>query len=198
MRQRIIGLTGGIATGKSTVASYLEELRIPVLDADYLARLAVLPESPTLKKIVGHFGSEILTETGELNRRELGKVVFASPSQKAWLEAQIHPYVREQLLLGLQSYADRSIVCLMIPLLFEARMTDLVTEIWVVTCPPDIQKQRILRRDHLSLTEVEDRLKSQWPLEAKCQQADVILDNSGSLADLKSQVMSLVQRGEDS
>lgn len=190
MSRRIIGLTGGIATGKSTVASYLQELGIPVIDADHLARLAVVPGSPILTRIVDHFGSQILTETGELNRRELGKVVFASPTQKAWLEAQIHPYVREQLLVGLQSDPE-SVICLMIPLLFEAEMTDLVTEIWVVTCSPDLQKQRILNRDHLSLAEVDARLMSQWPMQAKCQYADVILDNSGSLADLNSQVKSL-------
>lgn len=189
--QRIIGLTGGIGTGKSTVAQLLQGQGLPVIDADQLAREAIAPGSVLLQTIIQHFGPEILDNTGHLDRRRLGQKVFADPQERSWLEHLIHPYVRQQMVQQItQTHAGTAAQaqCLMIPLLFEANMTDLVTEIWVVRCSEEQQIQRLQQRDSLSEAEIRDRIASQWPLEEKIRRADVVLDNSGSLAILRDQV----------
>ncbi|MBF2098101.1 MAG: dephospho-CoA kinase [Gloeomargaritaceae cyanobacterium C42_A2020_066] len=183
MTQRRIGLTGGIATGKSTVARYLEVAHhLPVMDADIYAREAVQPGSPILEAIGKHFGPAVLNADGTLNRRALGEVVFHDAAARQWLEHQIHPYVRQ----GFQRDCDPSapIAVLVVPLLFEAGFTDQVSEIWVVTCAEVIQRQRLQQRDQLSEAAVSARLASQWPLAQKVAQADVVLTNEGDLADL--------------
>ncbi len=196
MPQRIIGLTGGIATGKSTVAAILAEQGIPVSDADQLARQAVAPGSPILERIQAHFGSEILQPDGQLDRAELGRRIFHDPTERTWLESQIHPYVKDQHHAFLHHHHDQALVCLMIPLLFEAHMTDWVTEIWVVSCPESLQIQRLQQRNGLPLSEIEARIRSQWPLSHKIERADVVIDNSGTLADLRTivlQALDLIQ-----
>lgn len=186
---RIIGLTGGIGTGKSTAAQALAQLEIPVLDADRLAREAVAPGSAILHRVIDHFGTEILDDTGHLDRRQLGRRIFSDPVEKRWLEDQIHPDVRQRMIQWIPQAAQSSaVICLMIPLLFEAQMTDLVTEIWVVTCSADQQLQRLHQRDGLTPTEIHSRIASQWPLSTKIPQADVVLDNSGSLESLQAQI----------
>jgi dephospho-CoA kinase len=191
--QRIIGLTGGIGTGKSTVAECLRELGIPVADADQLARAAVAPGSAILQQIRDRFGSEILDATGQLDRRRLGERVFANPADRLWLEAQIHPFVKDQLVAALQEWVDLPVVCLMIPLLFEAEMTNLVTEIWVVTCPPDLQEQRLQQRDLLTVQAIHQRMASQWPLQQKTERANVVIDNAGSLHQLRDQILAALK-----
>ncbi len=186
--QRILGLTGGIGTGKSTVGRILAAEGIRVIDADQLAREAVAPGSMILERIVQRFGSSFVDAAGQLNRRQLGARIFTHGDDRHWLENQIHPYVRQQLVE--QCLSHSSVVCLMIPLLFEAAMTDLVTEIWVVQCPYDLQVQRLHDRDQLERADIEARIKSQWPLSRKCKLADVVIDNSGSLEQLRVQVLA--------
>ncbi|MDR9404355.1 MAG: dephospho-CoA kinase, partial [Halothece sp. Uz-M2-17] len=139
MRRRVIGLTGGIGTGKSTVSDYCTEVyQVPVLDADYYARDAVCEGSPILSLIRQRYGGEILHQDGSLNRSRLGTIIFNDPSEKQWLEQQIHPYVRQRIETEL-SQITASIVLVVVPLLFEAKMTDLVSEVWVVACSPQQQ-----------------------------------------------------------
>lgn len=198
----IIGLTGGIGTGKSTAARILMELGIQVIDADQLAREAVTEGSPILQRVIDHFGSEILDETGTLDRRYLGRKVFADPAERQWLEQQIHPYVQDQMTQWIHQIsigsADESVICLMIPLLFEAQMTDWATEIWVVKCSEQQQLQRLRQRDHLSNAEIKARIASQWPLSEKIQRADVVLDNSGSLEQLRKQIWQALSSEQSS
>ncbi|RFP56499.1 MAG: dephospho-CoA kinase [Limnothrix sp. CACIAM 69d] len=187
---RIIGLTGGIATGKTTVSDYLAaSYGLPVLDADQLARSAVEPGSPLLPAIAQRFGAEVIGADGLLDRPRLGEIVFQKPAERQWLEAQIHPIVRAQLLAGIAAHQGRSnSIVLAIPLLFEAQMTDLVTEIWVVSCEPTQQLHRLMARNHLTVDQAQARINSQWPLAQKMARADVVLHNQGTLLELFQQV----------
>ncbi len=194
---RAIGLTGGIATGKTAISNYLADAyEFPILDADIYAREAVHPDSPILKPIVERYGALILLPDGNLNRGELGNIIFCNPSERQWLEQQIHPYVRRRFVeatqtciaaLNLGSQNTLTLV-LVVPLLFEAQMTDLCTEIWVVYCSPEVQLQRLMQRDGLSYDRASARINAQMPLAQKCQKADLVLDNSSTLDSLFLQV----------
>ncbi|RUT02333.1 dephospho-CoA kinase [Chroococcidiopsis cubana SAG 39.79] len=187
-QKRIIGLTGGISTGKSTVSQYLaHEYHLPVLDADIYAREAVQLGSPILNAIAQRYGKNILQADGTLDRQQLARIIFNNSTEKQWLERQIHPYVRDRFEQEINKLSV-PIVVLVIPLLFEAEMTDLVTEIWVVACSPQQQIDRLIQRDNLTVEQAQARINSQMPLSEKCDRADVVLDNSSTLEDLKQQV----------
>ena len=193
--QRIIGITGGVGMGKTTVSNYLTtQYQIPVLDADLYARDAVEPGSQVLEKIVERYGSSILIAE-QLDRQRLGEIVFNSSAERLWLEQQIHPYVRDRMQRDLSALPGKTypIVVLVIPLLFEARMTDLVNEIWVVRSATDQQQQRLQDRDRLNFEQIQARINSQMAIERKVQQADVVLDNSRNLEDLYQQVDRALQ-----
>ncbi len=188
---RIIGLTGGVGMGKTTVSDYLQNAYgLPVLDADLYAREAVEPGSQVLAKIMERYGTSMLLPTGHLDRTRLGEIVFGSAPERLWLEQQIHPYVRDQLEAGLRQLAaqGQTTAVLVIPLLFEARMTDLVTEIWVVHSADGQQVERLQRRDQLSLQQIRARINSQMPIAKKIEQADVVLENSSTPEALFRQV----------
>ncbi|NJK41604.1 MAG: dephospho-CoA kinase [Acaryochloridaceae cyanobacterium SU_2_1] len=185
MSQRQIGLTGGIATGKTRVTRYLaEQYGLPILDADLFAREAVAIGSPILAAISARYGSQILAPEGELDRRQLGRIIFDDPRERRWLERQIHPYVRDRIRIGQGDLTASPIIVMVVPLLFEAQMTDLVTEIWVVTCSLAQQVERLRRRDQLSDQEARARVDSQMPLKEKVRRAHIVIENGGSLADL--------------
>lgn len=187
---RIIGITGGVGMGKTTVADYLQTTyQVPVLDADFYAREAVEPGSQILTKIEERYGTRVLLPAGTLNRARLGEIVFSSISERQWLEQQIHPYVRRRIesqLLELAAQGYKTLV-LVIPLLFEAGMTDLVTEIWVVRSANAQQIQRLQQRQ-LTLEQAHARINSQMPIAEKVERADVVLDNSATLEALFQQV----------
>lgn len=184
---RIIGLTGGIATGKSTVSNYLATAyNLPVLDADIYARVAVEIGSPVLEAIA-HRYCDILLPDGALNRQKLGQIIFNNPQERQWLEQQIHPNVRERFVIAIKELSAQTVV-LVVPLLFEAEMTDLVTEIWVVYCPYQQQLKRLMQRNQLTLEQAQARINSQMPIQEKCDRADVILDNSSTPEALLEQV----------
>ena len=194
--KRIIGLTGGIGTGKTTISNYLaQRYQLPVLDADIYAREAVQPGSPILNEIFERYGVAVKLPDATLNRKRLGEIIFNHPDEKQWLEQQIHPYVRDRIQSELDTVIAPTVV-LVIPLLFEAKMTDLVTEIWVVSCSPEQQLQRIMERDRkafpqenrLSVEQAHARINNQLPLEEKMARADVVLNNSSTLEALLKQV----------
>lgn len=189
MKQRKIGLTGGISTGKTTVSNYLANTyHLPILDADIYAREAVQIASPILDKIAQRYGTEILLPDGTLNRQKLGEIIFSHNEERIWLEQQIHPYVRERFAEAMNQLPSNSTVVLVIPLLFEAKLTNLVTEIWVVFVEEQQQLERLMQRNNLTLEQAKARINSQMPLAEKCQKADIILDNSGSLEYLYQQI----------
>ena len=188
MSRRIIGLTGGIASGKSTVSHYLENIyKIPVLDADMYAREAVEKGSAILARILARYGRKVKTEDNSLDRQQLGEIIFNNPEEKIWLESQIHPYVRECFNRHLEQL-EAAIVVFSIPLLFEAKLTHLVTEIWVVSCSFEQQIQRLTTRNNLSREQAITRINNQIPLAEKIALADIILDNSGDLEALYPQI----------
>jgi dephospho-CoA kinase len=193
---RTIGLTGGIATGKTTVSDYLSR-RVQVVDADVLAREAVLPGSEGLQALARRYGPELLCSNSTLNREKLAQIIFQDADEKRWVESMIHPYVRQHLELR-QSQETASTLVMVIPLLFEAEMTDLISEIWVVSCTPEQQLARLIRRNGLTQKEAQARIDSQMPLAQKCSQADVVLKNQGSLQDLYCQVDQALETGPSS
>jgi dephospho-CoA kinase len=184
VRQRLIGLTGGIGMGKTTVADYLANTHhLPILDADLYARDAVQPASPILTELVDRYGSGILLPDGTLNRHRLGTIIFQSSAERLWVEQKMHPYVRDRFIQALHTTPlndphQTPTVVLVIPLLFEARMTELVTETWVVYCSFEQQLARIVQRDHLSPEEAQMRINSQMAIQRKIDRADVVLQNS--------------------
>jgi len=179
--KRIIGLTGGIATGKTTVTNYLASTyNLPILDADIYAREAVSLGSPILGAIAQRYGEEILLPDGSLNRQKLGEIIFNRQDERNWIDNLIHPDVRDRFLKAIAQSSSETLV-LVVPLLFEAGMTDLVTEIWVVHCSQERQLQRLIQRNHLNRQQAEARINSQLSIEEKVAHADVVLDNSSTL-----------------
>jgi len=186
---RLIGITGGIGTGKSTVTNYLHSrYNLPIWDADIYARSAVAIGSPILQAISQRYGADILQPDGTLDRPRLGEIIFSDATERQWLATQIHPYVRTCFEAEINNLAPNTIVALAIPLLFEAQMTDLVTEIWVVSCDFATQLNRIVTRDLLTKAEAIIRIESQMPLTDKIALADVNLDNSTTLTNLERQI----------
>ncbi|MBE9043618.1 dephospho-CoA kinase [Pleurocapsales cyanobacterium LEGE 10410] len=185
---RLIGLTGGIATGKTTVSNYLaEKYRLPILDADIYAREAVAKDSPILQDIFARYRNRVKLPDKSLNRTALGDIIFNNPTEKLWLESKIHPYVRDRFERELQHTKSNTIV-LSIPLLFEANLTDMVTEIWVVSCDRSLQIARLQQRNDLTTKQAQSRIDSQFPLSQKIALADVVLNNDTDLSSLFAQI----------
>ena len=182
--QRRIGLTGGIATGKSTVGRWLEQQGLPVLDADVFAREALSPGSASSKAVLERYGARVQAQGGEgqeavIDRGALGGIVFHDPAEKAWLEDLIHPVVRARFDQELSALSQEPTVVLMIPLLFEAGLEELCSEIWLVDCREAQQLERLMQRDGLSEAEAQARINAQWPMEEKRRMSDYLINNTG-------------------
>ena len=185
--QRRIGLTGGIASGKSSVGRLLEARGWPVLDADQYAHDALAPNTPASEAVVERFGAAVGCAS-DLDRKALGRIVFSDSDERRWLEALIHPVVRERFDQELDALRSEPVVVLMIPLLFEVGLESLCSEVWVVDCDKEQQLERLRRRDGLSPGDAEVRLDAQWPLSRKRALADRVIDNRGSSEDLLDQL----------
>jgi dephospho-CoA kinase len=187
----VIGLTGGIAMGKSLVAAHLADHHgWLVLDADVHAREAVELGSPVLQRLADRYPG-ILQADGRLDRSQLGEIIFANPAERQWVEQQIHPFVRDRMTQRRdrhQAQYPAIPVVWVVPLLFEADLTGAVDRIWVVRCDRAQQLQRLMSRNGLSEAQAAARIASQWPIEQKCQQADCVFDNSTTPAALLEQV----------
>jgi dephospho-CoA kinase len=195
MNKNLIGLTGGIATGKSTVANYLATgYNLPILDADIYARNAVSFGSPILSKIVGKYGKDIIFNDGSLNRGKLGEVIFNVPEERHWVESLIHPYVRSCFDKAIQESSANTLI-LVIPLLFEANLEGLVNQIWVVSCSEQQQLERLMARNNLTAEQAAARINSQLPIAEKIARADVNLDNSSNLESLLQQIDRVIKKG---
>lgn len=179
---RVIGLTGGIASGKSSIARFFEERGVPVIDADQLARVAVLPGSPAIERIAVAFGDSVLAADGSLDRKRLGALIFASADKRQQLEKILHPEIRHlaEERIAQADVAGHRLLVYMAPLLVEAGATDRVDEIWVVTVRPEIQLERLMRRDGISCGEALNMIASQMPLAEKELYGKVVIDNSGT------------------
>lgn len=186
----ILGVTGGIATGKSTVSRYLGQLGYPVIDSDQIARLVVEPGSPGLEKLVAHFGPEIRLADGTLNRKALGNLVFEDAEKRQELDQLLDEDIRSEHHRQVADAVktETPLVVLDIPLLFEAHYEELVDVAMVVAVPPEEQLRRLCQRNQLTEAEGRARLASQLPIAEKEKLADVVIDNSGSLAATYQQV----------
>ncbi|MCX5932189.1 MAG: dephospho-CoA kinase [Cyanobacteria bacterium] len=187
--QRRIGLTGGIATGKSSVGRlFAERHGLPVLDADRYAREALAAGSAGEQAVLERYGIRVRHAAGGLDRAALGRIVFAEVTERAWLEALIHPLVRARFDADLARLVSAPVVVLMIPLLFEAGLEGLCSEVWLVDCDAQQQRERLRRRDGFEAAEAEARLAAQWPMAEKRARSDVLIDNRGSEEALADQV----------
>jgi len=192
----IIGLTGGIATGKSTVSSMFEEQGIPVLCADRMAHALMKKGTSVSKKIMDEFGAVILDKDGEIDRALLGPLVFADEEKRNKLNAIVHPEVRRILLERLKQFLEQKIplVVLDIPLLFESNLGHLCQSTLLVYAPREIQIERIRARDHLPDDEIERRLAAQIDIEDKKSKADFIIYNDRDLGETKEQFLDLLSK----
>ena len=192
-RQRRIGLTGGIASGKSSVGHFLEQQGIAVLDADLYAHEALAPGTPATGAVLERYGEKVQSELSEgLDRAALGSIVFNDPQERTWLESQLHPLVRQRFDQELQTHGGERVVALMIPLLFEAGLESLCSEVWLVHCSPTQQRQRLMTRNRLSPEEAEQRIRAQWPMDRKTELADCVIKNGGVPRSWRSQVRELL------
>ena len=191
--QRRIGLTGGIASGKSSVGRLLEARGWPVLDADRYARDALAANSSGARAVVARYGTVVGTASA-LNRAELGRIVFNDLTERRWLEQLVHPLVRQRFEQDLARLSSEPVVVLMIPLLYEAGLDSLCHEVWLVDCDLQQQLARLQQRDGLNAAEAKARIDAQWPLSRKRELADVVIDNRGSADALIDQLNRCVQR----
>ena len=191
--QRRIGLTGGIASGKSSVGHWLERQGLPVLDADQFAREALEPGRDATNTVLQRYGSTVQAEGGvAIDRAALGRIVFQDPAERHWLEQLIHPIVRDRFNQALTLHAKTPAVVLMIPLLFEAGLESLCSEIWLVDCNESQQLERLITRDGLSAEAAQARIDAQWPLSRKRGLADHVIANQGQPGAWRAQAVGLL------
>lgn len=192
----VIGLTGGIASGKSLVADVLREQGLPVIDADVISREVVEPGEPALEQIIEHFGPEILQFDGTLDRKKLGSVIFNDTEKRQVLNQIIHPAVRQRMMTKRDDLVreGNEHVVLDIPLLLENNLNFLVDRVIVVYVNEATQKQRLVERDGRGEEDAAARIKSQMPLGEKRDLADAVIDNSGTEKETKTQVNELLHQ----
>ena len=194
---KIIGITGGISSGKSTVTNFLRQRGFQVVDADALVHQLQAPGGRLYNILVEHFGNQVLLKNGQLNRPLLASLIFSNPEEQEWSkETQGQVILEELAALKNQLAQTEAIFFMDIPLLFEQGYESWFDEVWLIYLDRETQIERLMNRDKLSLEAGESRLSSQWSLDKKKKLATHIIDNSGSLDQLLSQIISLLERGE--
>lgn len=186
----IVGITGGIGSGKNAVTDRLQSFGVTVVDADIVAREVVAKGEPALEKISEHFGSDIITENGELDRTALRKIIFTDNKAKSWLEQLLHPIIRESIKQQLHD-ATSSYAVLSSPLLLETDQHELVDTIIVVDATEELQLARTVIRDNSSEEQIKAIITAQMPRQDRLQKADIIINNNADLKSLETQVNQL-------
>ncbi|WP_416306109.1 dephospho-CoA kinase [Neptunicella sp. SCSIO 80796] len=192
MSHFIIGLTGGIGSGKTTVANLFARQGIEIIDADVLAREVVMPGSDGLKAIYVHFGDKILLDDGSLDRKQLRNLVFSHPEEKQWLDTLLHPQIR-QLMISRSAQALSPYAILVVPLLLENNLTNLINRVLVVDAQESLQQQRTAARDNVSIEQVDQIMTTQLSRQDRLSRADDIINNNGDIVSLQQQVDKLHQ-----
>ena len=185
---KILGLTGGIAMGKSTISNFLRDKGIPILDADEIAH-AVLEFKAVKVQLVKAFGTPILNEQKQVDRKQLGKIVFGESKKLGELNQIVQPVIRQEIIRQLKSFTTEPVVVLDAPVLFEQGYETLVGCIMVVSTTPAEQLRRLMERDHLTREDAQKRIDAQMPIEIKQKKADVTIDSSGSIEATQKQVI---------
>ncbi|MEZ4488426.1 MAG: dephospho-CoA kinase [Cyanobacteriota/Melainabacteria group bacterium] len=189
-----LGITGTIASGKSSAGKILQELGVPVIDTDHIVH-EILAQDPTVKKAVkDRFGEEVLTNEGKIDREKLGKVVFSDHEAKKSLEAIVHPATIMQCRKLIEEKNDNPVVAILVPLLFEARLESEYDEIWTIFTDEAILKERLAKRNGLDSVEIEKRLGAQMSQNEKVMRADHVIDNSDSLENTRNQIKTLLSK----
>ncbi|MYL72276.1 dephospho-CoA kinase [Halobacillus litoralis] len=190
----VIGLTGSIASGKSTVAKMFKDMDIPVIDADQISRDVVEPGEPAYQEIVATFGEQVLSEEGGLDRKKLGKIIFADETKRKQLNGIVHPKVREEMIRRREQYKNQQYraVVLDIPLLFESNLTDYVEKILVVYVDEETQRERLMERDQAGREDAEERIRAQIPVKKKAEMADAVIDNTGTVEGSLQQLKDIL------
>jgi len=193
----VLGVTGGIASGKTTVAHMLAELGAPMIDFDLLAREVVAPGQPAFQEIVDYFGQEVIGEDGALDRKRLSGIVFRDPTRRRMLEGMTHPRILAAFVHQVRQLIEKdphAIVQAVVPLLFETHLEPLVHKVLVVYVSPDTQVDRLTRRDQISQEDARRILDAQMPIDQKAARADFIVRNEGGLDETRKQVTALWQQ----
>lgn len=188
-----IGLTGGIACGKSTVSNMLRSMGALIVDADVIAREVVAPGEEAWQQIIDCFGIEMLLENQEIDRGKLGALVFSDEEARKKLNGIVHPAVRKRMNEQAQAgeEAGEKVIIMDIPLLFESSLEHLVEQIIVVYCPEGVQMERLMKRNEFTKEEAINRIKSQIPIEEKKKRGDFVIDNSGTIEETEKQIAGL-------
>jgi dephospho-CoA kinase len=192
----ILGLTGSIASGKSTVSEMISGFGIPIVDADIISKQVVEVGQVAYEKILEAFGMDILLENGEINRPALGAIIFNDSERRKTLNEIVHPEVRKVMLKQANMFLDEGheIVILDIPLLFESKLTSLVEKIIVVYVDEETQIKRLMERNNFTKEDAIARIKSQIPVSEKVKLADYVIDNNGTIENTKEQVKALITK----
>ena len=193
MANYIVGLTGGIGCGKTTVSNLFQAYGVPVVDADIVARKVVEPDTPCLAAITEHFGPGILLESGELNRSLLREKVFSSNEDKTWLNNLLHPAIRQRILTELAE-VQSTYAILVAPLLLENGLEQYVQRVLVIDVPESVQIARTLTRDNTNEQQIKSIMAAQLPRNERLKRADDIITNDSSVADLTPKVAALHQQ----
>lgn len=190
----ILGITGSIATGKSTVVAVFKELGFPVVDGDVIAREILEPNQRALREVVAAFGKDILKADGSLNREKLGKLIFSNEGKRKQLNQILDPFLRQAILQQIKIASENSpLVIADIPLLYEAGYEGDMDQVAVVYVSPKVQLERLIKRDQISPVEAQKKIASQLSIEEKARLTDLIFDNQGSKAETSRQVLAWLE-----
>jgi len=180
--QRRIGLTGGIASGKSTITNYIKKYKkLTILDADIYSRDLIQPNSKGYKQVIEYFGDHIVDPNcseNQINKSKLKSIIFKNNDHRLWIQRLLHPLIKERMIEKCNQLKDKKTLLLVIPLLFEAKFDDICTEIWLVKCPQKTQRERLMKRDNISENEAKKIINLQLGFKEKMILSDTILDNS--------------------
>ena len=190
---KVIGLTGGIGSGKSTVSQYLAELGAAVIDADKVGHEAFKPNTAAWHDVVAAWGSDVLAPGGEVDRKKLGQIVFSNPEALSRLNQIMHPRMYDMMKAQIEEYRRQGAAVVMVEaaILIEANWTPLVDEVWVAVAPESMVIERVKQQRGQEAAQTQARIRSQLPAEERVKQADVVIENDGSLEELKAKVKEL-------
>jgi dephospho-CoA kinase len=188
-----VGLTGGIASGKTTVSDLFSSLGTPVIDTDVISRELLEIDQPGYQSVLEHFGSEILLRDGQIDRAKLRRLIFNNETEKLWLESRLHPMIYQQTEQLIEQNLNAAYVMIVIPLLFESNFRSLVSRVLVIDCSPHTQITRLMARDNIDRELARQMLAQQWDNQARLEQADDVIGNDGD-NNLSQQVAKLHQQ----